>query len=425
LLIKYWNWVSERGVSNKHQEENALIRLFNQMSLITTIVISSVSFIAYLLNYNLAYISITACASLIYCSAIFLNHSGKIYTSRLVVALGTAIWPCLAHLCFGGYFSQSLIICANVCVTFISFASRPRQRDFIIASTVATFFSTVLYVQLQAPILGIIEYPFDELITLFVAGFWVIAVLQNYTAERERLIKDLQQKNVKLEQTTEELERFTYIASHDLKSPLRTINSFIGLIERDITKGNYEALNDRLKFVKSGAQQMNSLIADILEISTLKDPEAKKKTTVDLNKVLQKVQVNLTEELISQNAIVHADILPSYYCDEAEFSLLFQNMIQNGIKYNNSKTPTVNISSQTIGNQLSISFQDNGIGIEKKYHNQIFQYFKRLHTSDKYEGTGLGLGLCKKIVNSYNGDIEVESETGVGSIFRIKLQVSK
>jgi light-regulated signal transduction histidine kinase (bacteriophytochrome) len=178
-----------------------------------------------------------------------------------------------------------------------------------------------------------------------------------------------------------------------------------------------------MQFVKSGAQQMNTLVQDILEISTLNNPDEKKKTKVDLNEVLTKVQANLTEEINSKNAVVNADVLPYYYCDEAEFLLLFQNMIQNGIKYNESKIPTIDISSQRTKKQLLISFKDNGIGIDNEYHSQIFQFFKRLHTSEKYQGTGLGLGLCKKIVNSYGGDIEVDSVSGKGSTFRIKLEL--
>lgn len=423
MLSTIWNWVSDRGVSPKHPEENALIRLYNQMSFISAIVTFGVLVSAFLLAYDAFYYIIVTASFSIYFFILILNHFKYIYSARFILAWSTPIWVYITHLILGGYFSQSLIICASASVTYISFVKRPKLRRAILTGVISIYTLVVIYVEMNGPFLGKREYPYDELAAFFAAGVWMAAVVRTYNKEREKLIDNLKTKNVKLEQTTEELERFTYIASHDLKSPLRTINSFIGLIERDIKRENFTALPERMQFVKSGAQQMNTLVEDILEISTLNNPDAKKKTKVDLNKVLEKVQANLTDDINSRNAIVKADILPSFYCDEAEFLLLFQNMIQNGIKYNESETPTIDISTQKSNNQLFISFKDNGIGIDDEYHDQIFQFFKRLHTSDKYQGTGLGLGLCKKIVNSYGGDIEVDSITGKGSTFRIKLEM--
>jgi len=418
-----WKWVSNRGVSLEHPEENALIRLYNQMSFISVLVTLAVIASAYILGYEAFYFAITIASFSIYVFILLLNHFQYIYTARFILAWSTPIWVYITHFLIGGFFSQSLIICASACVTYLSFVRHKTQKRAIITGVIFIYMLVIIFVELNGPYLGIHEFPYDEIVVLLVAGVWMAAVIKTYNTEREGLIKNLQNKNIKLEQTTEELERFTYIASHDLKSPLRTINSFIGLIERDISRENYKALPERMQFVKSGAQQMNTLVEDILEISTLNNPDEKKKTNVDLNKVLEKVQANLTDDINSKNAVVNADLLPSYYCDEAEFLLLFQNMIQNGIKYNDSETPTIDISSQKTDNQLLISFKDNGIGIDNEYHDQIFQFFKRLHSSDKYQGTGLGLGLCKKIVNSYGGEIEVDSETGEGSTFRIKLEM--
>ncbi len=423
MILKIWNWVSSRGISQKHPKENALIRLYNQMSSISAVVILVVMLSAYILNYQTFYFVITVIPCSIFVSIILLHHYLYIYTARFILAFSTPLWTYAAHFLIGGFFSQSLIIAASVSVTYLSFVQRPTQRKRVISVIILAYIVVVIYVEIHGPYLNINEYPYDELVSFLAAGGWMWAVVKIYNNERESLIESLKNKNIKLEQTTEELERFTYIASHDLKSPLRTINSFIGLIERDIRRENFKALPERMQFVKSGAQQMNTLVEDILEISTLKNPNDKKKVEVDLNVVLEKVQANLMEDINSQNAIINTELLPSFYCDEAEFLLLFQNMIQNGIKYNKSEIPTIDISTQKSGNELFISFKDNGIGIEQEYHEQIFQFFKRLHTSDKYQGTGLGLGLCKKIVSSYGGDIEVDSVTGKGSTFRIKLEV--
>ena len=392
------------------------------MSFLTGSSIFLLSISSLLLGFPIEYAIITLAITLFYYSIILLNHFDKIYTVRLIVSLLTPTWVCITHLMIAGNFSQGLIIVTALIITYVSFFKRPIYRNILMSITVIMYLGTLLFTNYYGPYIGIIDIPYDEFIAFFVASSWLGKVIFTFFKDREILITTLQSNNAKLHQTTEELERFTYIASHDLKSPLRTINSFIGLIERDIKRKKYDALPERLEFVKTGAKQMNKLVEDILEISILNNPDKKKKKRVNLNLVAEKVCANLKEDIQAKNAFLKIDKLPYYTCDEAEFSLLFQNMIQNGIKYNDSPKPEIKISSQTIDNQLIISFEDNGIGIEEEYHEQIFQFFKRLHTSDKYDGTGLGLGLCKKIVNSYDGYIQVFSETGKGSIFQVILE---
>lgn len=423
MLLRIWSYISSRGVSSLNEDEIPLIRLYNQMALISTVTISFITVSSLLIGFPVEYAIIAFGLIFFYGSIIILNHFKQIYLVRFIVAILSPVWICVTHLLIAGNFSQGLLILTGLIITYVSFDRQPKQRFLLMTFAIILYFSTIAFAHYHDPYLGVIDLPYDEVFAFLMSSGWLGGVIYTFFKDRERLIKNLQSNNTKLKQTTEELEQFTYIASHDLKSPLRTINSFIGLIERDIKRKNYENLSDRLSFVKSGAQQMNTLVEDILEISTLNNPNAKKKTKVDLNKVLEKVQANLTDDINASNALVKADVLPSFYCDEAEFLLLFQNMIQNGIKYNESETPIINISTQKSDNQLLISFKDNGIGIDDEYHEQIFQFFKRLHTSDKYQGTGLGLGLCKKIVNSYGGEIEVDSVTGEGSTFRVKLEI--
>jgi len=393
------------------------------MSFVSACIAPLLSIGSLLAGFPIEYAIITLGISLFYASIIILNHFGHIYTVRFIGALLSPLWICSVHILVAGNFNQGLLILTVLAITYVSFDHQPFYRPILIIYTILIYLCALIYVQLNGPILGIIDLPYDEFLVFLIASSWLGKMIYNFISDRESLIKNLQTNNTQLKQTTEELERFTYIASHDLKSPLRTINSFIGLIERDIKKEKYHTLPDRLQFVKTGAKQMNSLVEDILEISILNNPEKKKKREVDLNMVLDKVCSNLKEDIKTKNASLKIDKLPSYNCDESEFSLLFQNMIQNGIKYNESPKPEVKISSKTIDDQIIISFEDNGIGIEEEYHEQIFQFFKRLHTSEKYQGTGLGLGLCKKIVNSYGGEIELDSETGEGSTFRIKLKI--
>ncbi len=423
MLSVIWDYVSSRGVSSFGKKERTLIELYNQMAFLSVIAISIVSTTSLLLDFPIEYAIITFGLIFFYSSIIILNHFGQVYTVRFIVAILSPLWICVAHLLIGGNFSQGLLIITGLIITYVSFDRRPVYRLYLMSFGVIIYLGALVLSQYYEPYFGVIDSPYDDFLAFFMASGWIGKVIFAFIKDREKLIQSLQSNNTKLKETTEELERFTYIASHDLKSPLRTINSFIGLIERDIKKEKYDALPERMEFVKSGAKQMNTLVEDILEISILNNPSKKKKIPIDLNDLVEKVYANLKEDIRAKNAFLTIEKLPFYTCDEAEFMLLFQNMIQNGIKYNESPSPQIKISSQEVNNQLIISFKDNGIGVEEEYHEQIFQFFKRLHTSDKYNGTGLGLGLCKKIVSSYNGDIKVISELGKGSTFQIILSL--
>ena len=166
---------------------------------------------------------------------------------------------------------------------------------------------------------------------------------------------------------------------------------------------------------------MHYLVSDILELSLINIESKEQREWTDLNDVIEKSISNLQQEISEKEAVVNIPDLPVYLCNSVEFVLVFQNIIQNSIKYNKSKTPTVNVRAEQTKNQLFIHFEDNGIGIEEKYFDRIFEFFKRLHTQKAYKGTGMGLGLCKKIVQSYNGDISVQSKVGEGSVFTIQL----
>jgi len=422
LLSEIWSYISSRGVSSFNENERPLIELYNQMCFLTLLTTLIITLLAVIFCAPKEYPLITLGISSFYLSLLVLNHFAYVYAVRFIVSIISPIWICLTHILIGGSFNQGLLIVTAIVITYVSFERQPFYRFSLMIFSVFIYVAALAFTHFRDPILGVIDLPYDDLLAFFMASGWLGSVIYAFFKDREKLIKTLRTNNTKLKQTSEELERFTYIASHDLKSPLRTINSFIGLIERDIKRENYDVLPDRLQFVKTGAKQMNSLVEDILEISVLNNPDKKKKKKVDLNLVADKVTASLKEDIETKNASLKIDNLPSYNCDETEFSLLFQNMIQNGIKYNESSNPEVKIYSEAIDNKIIISFEDNGIGIAEEYHEQIFQFFKRLHSSDKYSGTGLGLGLCKKIVNSYDGYIQVFSEAGKGSIFQVVLE---
>lgn len=291
----------------------------------------------------------------------------------------------------------------------------------LVGLVLALFTLSTLYVKTHGPLFDIIVQPFDELVVVYVSVLWIYSIFGQYDRVKQKLIYDLEQKNQTLMATQEELERFTNIASHDLKSPLRNISSFLSLIERDIKRGNTDNLLGNLEFAKKGAQQMHHLVQGILEISSVNQNAFVTKDQFSLSQLLEDAVNNLRLEIGEKNAVVQYGELPDYHCNNVEMTLLFQNLVQNGIKYNKSPQPAITVTAEQTDGQLKLTFTDNGIGIEPQFHSYVFGHFKRLHSSQEYMGTGLGLSLCKKIVQKHNGEIQLNSALGKGSQFVVLL----
>lgn len=250
-------------------------------------------------------------------------------------------------------------------------------------------------------------------------------LLEEKVKERTKALNESYQKlersNQELERSNEELERFAYIASHDLKQPLNTVISFSGLLNRELegtlnTKGS-----SYLNFIVKGASQMKNLIEAILEYSKLSQ-EKREPQVIDLNLLVGEVTDSISDLIDRKNARVNIKgTLPVLQYEKIRILLLFKNIIENGVKYNQSEIPTITIQQSDYKTFTRLSFLDNGIGIEERFFPKLFKMFSRLQNNKDYEGTGLGLSLCKKIVNNMGGEISIESESGKGSTFHVDI----
>jgi len=249
--------------------------------------------------------------------------------------------------------------------------------------------------------------------------------LQNiFIQEMSVFIGNLKKQNSAISSQKTELEEITYILSHDLKTPLRIISSFSDLAQRKIAKKEYSEIDEYLTEIKKSSKNLHQLVEDV---NTLHSIEQNKKNIgqVDLNLIANKVIGQLKPMYSPKSATVNIkNKLPIIQGIPSNFFIVFQNLIENGLKYNKSVNPTVSIYSTSNDRAVQLFFKDNGLGIEKEYHEYIFHYFKRLHTSKDYEGTGFGLGICKKIINNAKGTIRVESNHGEGSTFIVNLPIS-
>lgn len=400
-----------------------MTRLLNLAAFFTSIGSLGIFLTTWMTNQDPVYMMVTATVTIIYALIPILHHFYLVKTVQYYFATILPLWYTVTILCIGGFFSQSIATAATLTITYVLFNKRKRLRNGLIVHNVLLFVLPSIYLGFFPPFFGVRDYPLDEVVVFLLCGGWISLIFAHYRNQRRAFIKRLEEKNKALEATKEELERFNQIASHDLKAPLRTIVGFTGLIERNIQKGNTEQALKDLEFVKTSAKQMNVLVEDILEISRLNNNQEAQKILVDLNVLMDRVEANLLGDIIAKNAKITVGELPSYFCNEVEFLLLFQNLIQNGLKYNESLKPNVRIWVETNEKILTLNFKDNGIGIEEQYFGKIFDHFKRLHAQGEYNGTGLGLALCKKIVEKHKGQIRVASVIGKGTTFSIELPV--
>lgn len=238
--------------------------------------------------------------------------------------------------------------------------------------------------------------------------------------EQNQYESKLQYTLSELKRSNQELEQFGYIISHDLQEPLRMVSSYLQLIARKYTSKLDKDADEFIKYAVDGATRMQQMIKDLLRFSQFSSqPQVYKKT--DLNGIVKNVLKDLSLTIEENQAEFEIDTLPIVMADHSQISQLFLNLISNSIKFKSKKKPFIRIQSHCNDNECVISVADNGIGIPEKETDRIFGMFQKLHAFDNYQGTGLGLTICKKIVECHNGRIWVESKIGQGSIFYFSL----
>ena len=234
--------------------------------------------------------------------------------------------------------------------------------------------------------------------------------------ERKRTEERLTRLLAELERSNKELELFAYVASHDLQEPLRMVSSYTQLLERRYSEKLDDDAREFIGYAVDGANRMQRLINDLLEFSRL-STRGKPLEQTDVAQVLGNVRANLSVAIEEVGAIVTNDSMPVVMADTGQFVQLLQNLVGNGLKFRNGTRPLVHVRAVEAQHHWQFSVSDNGIGIESQYFDKIFVIFQRLHTRDDYQGTGIGLALCKRIVERHGGRIWVESKPGEGSTF--------
>ncbi|MFX1328111.1 MAG: ATP-binding protein [Promethearchaeota archaeon] len=289
---------------------------------------------------------------------------------------------------------------------------------------ISVFLAVILIIFNIIPENGIFNL---ELINNFLRAFSLIIVgiivsfLSEHVSKREIEFNEIMED---LKRSNEDLQQFAYVASHDLQEPLRAIVSFSQLLEDRYQDKLDKDGKEFIHFITDGAKKMNTLIKDLLSYSRI-TTHAQPSRLLNLEKILNEALFNLHESIKESGAIITHDKMPILKVDKTQFIQLFQNLISNAIKFRRQEPPKIHIGVKKVNNEWLFSFEDNGIGIESKFFDKLFNIFYRLHTKEEYPGTGIGLPICKKIVQRYGGKIWVDSVFGKGSTFYFTIIAEK
>ena len=355
-------------------------------------------------------------SSLIYLSLIRYSGNLILCANYLVISFLTIVTLFVAL--SNGIYSPYIIWMVAVPVAAYLLSGK-KNGDLVLGATFTIIFglAAMKYFKYQLPevILGD-WFSYFTVLSLVLFLIYIVVLVNWYLKIAEQHQNELKSLNKKLQLSNIELERFAYIASHDMKTPIRNIVSFLNLTERRAGEELSPELLEYITFASKSAKELNTLIEDILNYSRVAKTETQFEE-IDLNLVMDQVSDSLTSQEGYQHVKVEFEQLPILKAENSQMTQLFQNLVENGLKYNKSQYPEVKIKYKVGDHKHLITIEDNGIGIEKDYYNTIFEMFKRLNNKGTYEGTGMGLAICKKIVERYNGNIWLESEPETGSRF--------
>lgn len=382
---------------------------------------------------------------LVFGFGLVLNRFGSKNASRFFM---TTVPPSLFGLTMvmvGGFFGQALGIATTIFLTYIVYRKKTYLRKWIIAYDILAFILPTLYVTHFGPILGVIELPYDEIVVFIACLAWLSITFEMYDekktrkytdtlehknqilkANQEKLTKTkvmLETQNKKLSALNHELsvknkqiEEFTYIVTHDLKSPISNINSIAEELQKLSENGEIKNPDSYLKHLAGNSNRMTKLIQGLMEYAEIGNSEYM--TEVDCNIIVKEVLQDLSEQIKKSKAKILVGTLPVIVGNEREIRMVFQNIIDNALKFKKEEeNPNLIIKAEDKPGYYLFSIQDNGIGIPAEQRGNVFNAFQRLHQQSEYEGSGIGLYGCKRVIDIHRGRIWVESEENKGSTF--------
>ena len=392
-------------------------------------------FIPFIYNKGHYFVAIAyAALTSILLGAYYLNSLNKKRIATKIVFITSIILVIIPIISFGRSTELQAFFPIMMIFVFILF---DRTYELFIFSTLtaASFLATFYTLEIQKPLLDqramVYDYYLNMGFAIVSSGFLsyiMMNILRNYNSQKDAVLKKLAEQNSIINKQNEEMELFTIMASHDLKTPARTITSFLGLLKKtdDFKNSNSE---EYLNMALSGAHQLNNLITGISSFRNTGDDKTDfryEPTDKILKQVMNMMGLNnINDKTQTETISINSSNLHNLKVANTDLHHIFQNLIENALKYNTHKNKVINIDSKISESTITFSFSDNGLGIEKEYLDYIFDPFKKLHSAEKYDSTGLGLAICRKIISNYNGSIKAESVgLGHGTTFIISFPIA-
>jgi signal transduction histidine kinase len=427
-ILLLWQKLSNIGTNHAASDRQAItIRMFNQISfclifmhillLIQDLFINDIDVIAI----DIGYLTMML-------SGPILNHFNYHAFAKMSFMLIYPFTAALLIVVYGDALHTSYSYIAFIMSVTIVYDSK-RYMIPLLVYIIGLWATMMYYIHNFGSLVTYNPTILDMSVTPICVTLIILLVIPSYKREVAEsaatmtlLLAESQKQNQELSAANSELESFAYIASHDLKTPLRTIVSYLDIIERKIKQGDTNNLSEYIGYARNGGMIMNKMVTEILELSKLNMEDKVTLQTVDLNYVVGKNLNYLSSIIKTKNVSIVKGDLPKIQSNEMLVGLLLQNLIENGIKYNTSEIPTVEIQSAIENQKTVISIKDNGIGIAPEFQQSVFQLFTRLHSDQEYTGTGMGLAICKKITERLGATIRLTSAEGQGATFFITFQ---
>ena len=351
---------------------------------------------------------------------LILNLLHRFSWSRSFLVFSGIITVFVLHILFGPQIRlESMYILFAVCaVLFFDFKLMVKTGTAIVLAFLLAIYICSVY---DSPFADYVS-PTGPITRFIFSAFMILSLISKLILENWAYNSVVQKQNEKLTEAYQQLKSFNYIISHDLKEPIRSIVSFSQLINRDLEKSNVN--REFFEHIISSGKRMYNLLEDIKDFQ-----DSSEKTLqfeqVHLEEVVEDVKLYLKESIDEQGAQVHCQNLPTFYSSKAVLFIVFKNLIDNAIRYNDSEQPTIFIDGMVSDAQIELRVKDNGIGIDRKYFDQVFLLFKRLHSNEE-KGSGLGLNIVQNLLKRMRGSIDIqESKPGAGTTFLIRLPVQE
>lgn len=302
--------------------------------------------------------------------------------------------------------------------TLLLFKKRRHKVIIVIYITLLFIIGTV-HNSLYTSILSGDTDDSDKFFTFMVALLCISTIIIVFVTELEGRLALLEQKNKALNFANQDIERITFMASHNLRTPVRVTLNYISMIKRNLSRGDTDNIEKDLGYIQQASKEMNNLISDMLDYSSVVKEQSQQIEVIDMEELVAEI-VKTVSLAYEKEVNYQLNAAKNIQTHRVYLNAVLQNLIENGVKYNKSEVPKLVIDFQKQKNGYLLRVQDNGIGIEEVYHKKIFKMFERLHHVEEYEGTGIGLAMCKRILQKLDGRIWLESELGKGTTFYVE-----